>query len=191
MAATGWLFVVVIMVLAAILIVVLVPPLLTAVRTYWRMRGTRLVTCPETESTVAVEVDAARAARDAAARHPHVRLRDCTRWPERQDCPQGCVSQIEADPEGCMVWRIVQRWYEDKACVYCGRAIKADEWLDFWLDHTPALLAADQETVKWTDLPPEALPDELRSGQPVCWSCHVAERFRRDHPELVTERPRN
>ncbi len=191
MGASAWIFTAAAVALAAVLLVLVVPRLLRALRTYWRMRGTRLVTCPETQSTVAVEVDAAKAAREAASGKAHIRLRDCTRWPERADCPQGCVSQIEQDPEGCLVWRIVQRWYADKTCVYCGRPIKADEWLDYWLDHTPALLAADQETVQWTELPPEVLPEELRHAQPVCWSCHVAERFRREHPDLVIERQRS
>ena len=24
---------------------------------------------------------------------------------------------------------------------------------------------------------------------PVCWNCHIAESFRREHPELVVDRP--
>jgi hypothetical protein len=36
---------------------------------------------------------------------------------------------------------------------------------------------------------PEQIPDVLSDHKPVCWDCDVAERFRRRHPELVTERP--
>jgi hypothetical protein len=44
-------------------------------------------------------------------------------------------------------------------------------------------------TVSWDDVPPEKLADVFQTYQPVCWSCHIAETFRRDHPELVTDRP--
>jgi hypothetical protein len=27
------------------------------------------------------------------------------------------------------------------------------------------------------------------SSAPVCWSCHIAESFRRTHPELIVDRP--
>ena len=31
-------------------------------------------------------------------------------------------------------------------------------------------------------------PVMLDSYLPVCWDCHIAESFRREHPELVTDR---
>jgi len=190
MSASAWLFLIVAALLAGALVVTLGPVLVRAVRTYWRMRGTRLVTCPETERTVAVDVNARKAAADAAGGRHHLRLRDCTRWPERADCPQGCVAQIESDPEGCLVWRIVQDWYDGKDCVYCRKPINPHEWLEFWLDHTPALLGEDGEPAKWTELPAELLPQQLQNSQPMCWNCYVTERFRQEHPDLVIERRR-
>ena len=35
----------------------------------------------------------------------------------------------------------------------------------------------------------EQLPEIFATHQPVCWNCHIAESFRRLHPELVTDRP--
>jgi hypothetical protein len=30
----------------------------------------------------------------------------------------------------------------------------------------------------------------LSTHLPVCWDCHIARRFRREHPALVVDRPR-
>ena len=49
---------------------------------------------------------------------PTLHLKECSRWPERQDCWQDCLQQIKADPENCLVWTIVARWYEGKSCVF-------------------------------------------------------------------------
>jgi hypothetical protein len=57
-----------------------------------------------------------------------------------------------------------------------------------FLDHYTALLADDGTTIEWPDVPAERLPAALRTQPPVCWNCHIAETFRRLHPELVTDR---
>ncbi len=62
----------------------------------WRgYRGKRTVTCPETREPATVEVDAARVAASAWGGVPDVRLKDCSRWPERAGCGQDCLSQVE------------------------------------------------------------------------------------------------
>ena len=35
----------------------------------------------------------------------------------------------------------------------------------------------------------EFLQDAMKTRQPICWSCHIAETFRRQHPEMVVDRP--
>jgi hypothetical protein len=154
------------------------------VRAYFTFRGKRLVTCPETHKTVAVEVNAKEAAEGAFLDEPTLRLNSCTRWPERQDCGQDCLKQIEADPANCLVWNIVSKWYQGKSCVFCHKAIGPLHHLD----HVPALLGTDFKTVEWKQIRPEQLPGVFATHQPVCWNCHVTESFRRVHPELVTER---
>ena len=57
------------------------------------------------------------------------------------------------------------------------------------LDHAPALLGPDFRTTEWKGIRPEQLPEIFSTRQPVCWNCHIAETFRRLHPELVTDRP--
>src|SRR5208337_1144224 len=65
-----------------------------AVRAYFGYRGKRLITCPETHTTAAVDVAAGEAAVGAFLTEPTLRLKECSRWPERQDCGQACLQQI-------------------------------------------------------------------------------------------------
>jgi hypothetical protein len=153
-------------------------------RAYFGFRGKRLVTCPETHKTEAVDIAAGEAALGAFLSEPTLRLKQCSRWPERQDCGQECLQQIEADPENCLVWNIVSKWYEGKKCVFCHKNFAELHYLD----HAPALIGPDHNTVEWKDLTPEQLPELFSTYRPVCWNCHVTQTFRRLHPELVVER---
>lgn len=155
-----------------------------AVRAYFTFRGKRLVTCPETHEPAAVDVDAKEAGLGAFLSEPTVRLKECSRWPERENCGQDCLQQVEANPETCLVWNIVAKWYEGKKCVLCHKPIGPLQHLD----HAPALLGPDFRTTEWKYIRPQELPRIFETHQPVCWNCHVAETFRRLHPELVTDR---
>ena len=155
------------------------------IRAYFDYRGKRLITCPETHKTEAVDVAAAEAAVGAFLSEPTLRLKECSRWPERQNCGQECLQQIEIGPENCLVWNIVSKWYEGKSCVLCHKPIGSLHHLD----HAPALLGPDSRTAEWREFRPEQLPDIFATYKPVCWNCHVTETFRRLHPELVTDRP--
>jgi hypothetical protein len=154
-------------------------------RTYLRLRGKRLITCPETKEPAAVELDLKYATVTSAVGKPHFRLKDCSRWPEREHCGQMCLTQLEGAPEDCLVRVIVARWYEGKKCAYCRKEF--GEIL--WHDHKPALMSPDGVTLQWNEIPPEQLPHVFLNHRPVCWNCHVAELFRRDHPDLVVDRP--
>lgn len=77
------------------------PIALAAVRGYRAMSAVRYVTCPETAEEVAVRVKAARAVASRLAGSRDLRLRSCSRWPEKKDCAQSCVSQIAGSPNGC------------------------------------------------------------------------------------------
>ena len=167
-----------------VLLISFVPVVYIATRTYLKYRGTRVVTCPETKTPVAVRVDKRRAAVTTAAGDPDLRLQSCTRWPEREDCGQECLSQIEASPGGCLVHNILADWYADRFCVFCrkefGRIHRGD--------HKPALLTPDRRLIEWDEIPPQALPNVLARCEPVCWNCDVAKTFHDRVPELVTER---
>jgi hypothetical protein len=155
--------------------------------TYRRYRGTRLVTCPETRQPVAVEVDAARIALSAGLGGHDLRLRACSRWPERRDCGQECLAQIALAPEDCLVRSIVRQWVEGRSCALCGKGLDGVEHFG----HQSALLGPHGGTVEWTSVRAERLPLLMRTHQPVCWDCHVAEEFRRLNPDLVVDRGRS
>jgi len=154
------------------------------IRAYFDYRGKRLITCPETHQAAAVDVAAGEAAMGAFLSEPTLRLKECSRWPERQNCGQECLQQIEIGPENCLVWNIVSQWYDGKNCAFCHKPIGSLHHLD----HAPALLGPDSRTAEWREFRPEQLPDIFATHQPVCWNCHVTETFRRLHPELVTDR---
>lgn len=155
-----------------------------AVRIRRRLRGPRVVTCPETGHPVAVEIDVAHAVRTGLVEHaPSVRLKNCSRWAERGRCDEPCIR--EAEESSNTTRAIVARALTGKPCAYCGRVIEQTAFLD----HYAALGQPDGTTVEWPDIPPERLREALITNAPVCWDCHVAEAFRRLYPELVTDRP--
>ena len=75
---------------------------------YFRFRGTRLVSCPETHKPAVVEVAAMSMGMQAILDEPCLRLSECSRWPMRQGCGQDCLRQIEARPSELRIsaaWR--------------------------------------------------------------------------------------
>lgn len=174
-----------------IALVILVPIiavwLTDAGRVLFRYRGKMLFVCPETGKPAAVKVAAGDAARSSLLGRPNVHLSQCSRWPERQDCGQECLSQLGADPQNCLVWTKVLDFYRDRNCVCCHKFFGDLHWHD----HRPALMGPDHKTVQWTDIPTDKLPEVFATYRPVCWSCHIAETFRREHPERVIDRPGN
>lgn len=165
--------------IAVVIAIGVVGLLLLGIRAYVRIRGKRVVTCPETGDSVAVEVNALRAVVGAP-----LRLQECTRWPERQGCGQECLQQIESSPEGCLVRTIVRNWYRDKVCALCSRPLGQIDWYE----HQPCILSPDRKILRWSEVRPESIPQFLETHAPVCWNCEVAESFRRQHPELVVDR---
>lgn len=181
MSVGNYLLIVLLVLGAAYAIVRIVP----AVRLYLRLRGKRIVSCPETKQAAAVRVAAGKAALETTVHTPHLRLSECSRWPEKQACGQECLKQIEEAPKACLVWTIINQWYRGQECVYCRKPF--DEL--HWHDHRPALRNEERKTIQWSEVPAEKLQEVLRTHKPVCWSCHIAETFRREHPELVVDRP--
>lgn len=159
--------------------------LVRAIRAYQTFRGKRIVSCPETHHAAAVRVAAGKAASRAVVGDVELSLCECSRWPERKDCPQDCLKQIEEAPKACLVKTIINRWYQGQECVYCHKPFGEIHWHD----HPPALLDNDRKPVPWNEVPAEKLQEVLGTHRPVCWSCHITETFRREHPERVVDRP--
>lgn len=168
----------------AVIVVVgaLVVALSLALAATWRSRGERLVTCPETGAEVGVRIDGLNAA--AHLGHGTPELRSCSRWPERRDCGQECVAQIERAADGCRVRSELARWYDGKACALCGKAFELDAF-----EHDPAVMSPDGVTRPWSEIHGPEVHRLLATGAPVCWDCHIVQTLYRKHPELVVERP--
>jgi hypothetical protein len=153
------------------------------IRLYLRFRGTRIVECPETHAPAAVQLDVLHAIMSSVGK-TDLRLTECSRWPERQGCGRECLSQVEGGLENCLLRNLLSRWYADKSCALCGTSLANIDWLE----HKPALLSPEQVTLEWVGVPPETIPALLKTYKPVCWNCHIASTFRRQHPELVVDR---
>jgi hypothetical protein len=153
-------------------------------RTYLKYRGQRVVTCPETHKPAAVHVDAVKAARAAMTGKQGIRLEQCSRWPEKRDCGQECLSQVNADPESCLVWSMVAAWYRGKSCAYCQKPFSGIHWHD----RHPALLSPERVAKQWNEIPAEKLPEVFQTYLPVCWNCYIAETFRRENADQVLDR---
>lgn len=149
-------------------------------RRYLKIRGERLVECPENQHAAAVNVSSAWAALGG-----NWRLADCSRWPEQRACGRECLAQIEKSPEDCLVRNVVSTWYQDKDCAVCGKPLGDIDWHE----RKPAIMDAQGIARPWPDVAAETLPEVLASSRPVCFDCYVAETFRREHPELVIDNP--
>jgi hypothetical protein len=155
-----------------------------SIRTYRRFRGQRLVTCPETRNPAAVHVNVARAAAKAFLGKEQVQLDQCSRWPDRRECGQECLSEVYADPQNCLVWNIVADWYKGKSCAYCRKPFSEMHWHD----RRPALLSRERIAKQWHEIAPETLREVLETYLPVCWDCYIAETFRQQNPDRVLDR---
>ena len=87
-------------------------------RTFFKFRGNRLVSCPETNAPTAVKVAAVRAAVTAAFGLPRLRVHNCSRWLDFPSCEQACLWQIRAAPRDTLVTTIRRQWREGKPCIY-------------------------------------------------------------------------
>ena len=173
------------MILTAVLVAAAAAALALLARTVWRLRGTHLVTCPETDAPAAVKLDLRQALLGAPFGHPALRLRACSRWPEHGPCGQPCLDQLEESPEQCEVRHVLTRWYVGRRCAYCRAPFRHVDWNAL----EPALLAPDGALREWSDLAPEAVPLALATHWPVCWNCLVAQRLRRERPDLFAYGP--
>jgi hypothetical protein len=155
------------------------------VRSFSSYRGPRIVNCPETNKPAIVEVDSLHATLTSTVGLPDIRLKNCSRWPIKEQCGQECLTDLDVAPEGCLVSGVLMRWYRDKNCVYCRQAFSEVQWLD----HQPALLTPGGELLSWKDVKVDDLRNVLETHSPVCWNCYIAQSFRVDHPDLVVLRP--
>ncbi len=149
----------------------------------FRYQGKRVVTCPENQRPAGVALDVRPLLSTGLVSAPKLRLSTCSRWPEHADCGRDCLSEIAAGPEACLVRTLLSDWFIDKTCHYCGLSFGPIQWAV----QNPALLVKGK-SVDVSGIPPEQLPELLAVAKPVCFACHTANTWVREHPELVTDR---
>ena len=150
-----------------------------------RDSGDRVIACPETRNTEVVRVDAGHAAWTDLRGEKELRLESCSRWPERADCGQDCLAQIERAPDGCLVRERLEAWYRGAECALCGMSIEPLRWMEY----RPGLRGPEGRVFSWEEVSPRGLHQTLATYQPICSDCLLAESFREKFPDRVLDDP--
>jgi hypothetical protein len=175
----------IILILAIAFALSCIPPLFVYLASRRREAGDRVITCPETRSTAVVRLDAGHAAWTDLQGEKNFRLEACSRWPERADCGQECLGQIECAPDGCLVRERLAAWYHGARCVLCGLLIGPLHWYEY----RPGLLTPERRAISWEDIRSEDLSASLAADRPICSDCLLAESFREEFPDRVLDDP--
>lgn len=147
----------------------------------WRKyRGHRAMSCPEDRNPAGVTVDLLHVMATSLGR-PQLRLESCSRWPEKSGCGQGCLREIAASPETCLVRNILLAWYVGKVCCSCEMPIGEISMAGA----KPGVLPANGSSVEWREIPAEKLQQTLLEARPICFACHAARKMLREHRELI------
>ena len=64
--------------------------------TYRRLRGPKIITCPETKQSAEIQLNAFPAALSALDGATDIRIEGCSRWPRRSGCNQACLAQLDS-----------------------------------------------------------------------------------------------
>jgi hypothetical protein len=174
--------------IALLVVAVLLVYLVIAVRTWVRVRGKRLVVCPETKLPVAVKVDVGHAVASALWERPELQLTSCSRWPERGECAQPCVRQIETAPDATSPRAIAAHFFGNEHCVICSHPIEPPGHMTL----QPGFMNPETHEVDtWDGLPLQDLARAMATWRPLCANCTLAESFRRTFPDRSTDRERH
>ena len=141
-------------------------PIAAELHAYYANRGRHHVICPDNGEPVEVEVDHKYALQTAMNSHPQTRLASCTRWPEKGECGQECLEQVDPTPEN--VDRLLSKWYQDKQCAICTRALTPGDWRRSRL----AVLNQQHKLFELRHMHLGDLQAELQQMRPLCWNCH-------------------
>ncbi len=154
-------------------------PVGMSLQSYFRNRGRKTVVCPDNHEPVTVELDSKYALTTALRGQEHERLQSCSRWPEKGDCGQECLAQVDPTPEN--LERLLQKWYQGKACAICERALTPADWRRSRL----ALLNEKEKLFELRHMHLDEIPSALDKMAPLCWNCHQEERARQAQPPRI------
>lgn len=151
-------------------------PVALSLQEYYKNRGRQRVTCPDTKQPVEVTVDRKFVFRMALRGQEHSRLESCSRWPEKAECGQECLAQVDPSPEN--IERLLSQWYEGKNCAVCTRALTPGDWRASRL----GVLDQNDRLVELREMTLERLASVLDNMRPLCWNCHQEEGARQAVP---------
>jgi hypothetical protein len=151
-------------------------PLAVTLQTYHQNRGRHAVQCPENGETADVEMDRRFVLKSAMRGHEHSRLQSCSRWPEKGECAQECLAQVDPSPQN--LERVFSSTLVGRSCAVCSRDIAPDDWRLGRL----AVLNQQHQLLELRDMPVDDLQSTLRDTRPLCWKCHLDERARQVVP---------
>jgi len=142
-----------------------------AYKTFVTFRGMRVLTCPDSGQTAGVELKSCRASLTGLFGKPVLRVQECSRWPKRAGCDEGCIREVEAAPANHRVPVMLTEWCHEHACVCCGAPIRKVHVGP----HEPHLMSPELRIIEWRQVPPQNLPQVLDTCGPVCENCLLAE----------------
>jgi hypothetical protein len=154
-------------------------PVALSLQSYYQNRGRQSALCPDSGQSVDIEVDDEFAFWTALRGQEHSRLKSCSRWPEKGDCGQECLAQVNPSPEN--VDRLLSKWYAGKICAICERSLSASDWRRSRL----ALLNEQNKLFELRHMHLDELQPTLQRMRPLCWNCHEQERARQAAPTRV------
>lgn len=168
------LFLIVLFFLGAVLVNGL--PVAFSLQSYYQNRGRQSAICPDSGQPADIETDNEYAFWTALRGQEHSRLKSCSRWPDKGDCGQECLAQVNPSPEN--VNRLLSKWYEGKSCAICERSLAASDWRRSRL----ALLNEQHKLFELRHMHLDDLQSTLQHMRPLCWNCHQEERARQATP---------
>jgi hypothetical protein len=154
-------------------------PVALSIEDYYKNRGRQSVTCPASHQAADIEVDRQFAFWTALRGQEHSRLQSCSQWPEKGDCGQECLAQIDPSPEN--IERLLTKWQERKRCAICTQALTPGDWRQGRL----AGLDQNQKLIGLREMTLDRFAATLENMRPLCWNCHQEERERQPVPAVI------
>jgi hypothetical protein len=137
-------------------------------------RQAQIVNCPQNGAPAVVKLHVLRAPATSLTGRPDLRLKSCSRRPERHDCGQECLSQIKEAPGTCNMHSILATSYRGAQCAECG----VDIGQVGQGETKPVLMSPDRRfRIEWDQVRPQDLPTLLSTYSKICWNCHMEKSF--------------
>jgi len=100
-------------------------PIRFSLKSYSRNRGRRAVVWPENHELATVALGNKFAFRTALHQEEHERCNPARDGPEKGECGQECLAQINPSSEN--LERLMQKWYQGN-CAICERPLSQADW---------------------------------------------------------------